>query len=308
MTLQQFEYIIAVSKHKHFGKAAEACGITQSTLSSMIQKLELELDTQIFNRATHPVSLTPLGEEIVKQAEVVMYNSAQVKELALSEKCKEEGEIKLAVIPTIAPYILPNLIKDINKKYPKLKLSIIEERTSNIIEMLNEAKIDVALLATPLDVPNMLEIPIYYEKFVAYVSPNDALHSSKEINSTELPERNLWVLKEGHCLRNQVFNICESESKYSTIYEAGSIDTLIKIVDNNGGYTVIPELHRPFLGKKQQANVRELISPVPNREISLMVRHDFVRERILNILAETIRTIVPPTMIDNRLKKFAIRL
>ena len=308
MTLQQLEYIVTISKYRHFGKAAEACGITQSTLSSMVQKLENELDTQIFDRNTHPISTTTLGEKLIQQAEITLYNASQVVELALSERTKETGTLNLSIIPTIAPYILPKLIKNIRHKYPKLQLSITEEHTSSIIKQLTQAKIDIALLATPLKDSNLLEIPIYYEKFVAYISPDEEIYSQKEIQANQMPSKHLWILQEGHCLRNQMLNICEKASYYSTIYEAGSIDTLIKIVDNNGGYTIIPELHLPLLNNEQLKNIRPFTNPEPNREISLVVRKDFVKEKILNILADTLRNIIPPKMIDNRLKKFAIKL
>ena len=166
----------------------------------------------------------------------------------------------------------------------------------------------MALMATPLNNSQLLEIPLYYEKFVAYISPSENLYGQKEIETNHIPFEHLWVLQEGNCLRNQVLNICEHKSDYSTEYEAGSIDTLIKIVDENGGFTIIPELHVELLRHCQQAKIRRIVNPEPVREISLVVRHDYVRERLLNIVAECIRDIIPDHMIDSRLKKYAIRL
>jgi LysR family hydrogen peroxide-inducible transcriptional activator len=308
MTLQQLEYIVAVDKYRHFVKAAEAQGVTQSTLSSMIQKLEQELDVQIFDRSAHPVRPTLEGEKILQQASVVLYHASQLHEMVLSERELETGEVKMGIIPTVAPYILPRLFKCIHQSHPHVSLHVSEARTSNIVERLQRAELDMALLATPLETDNLLEIPIYYERFLAYVSPSEPVYQQQEIIAAEMPTRHLWLLQEAHCMRGQVMNICHRKSEYSSIYEAGSIDTLVKIVDENGGYTIIPELHAGLLSPAQQANVRPLVNPEPVREISLVVRRDYVRERMLNIMASCVRGIIPEHMIDKRLKKYAIRL
>ncbi len=308
MTLQQMEYIVAVDKYRHFVNAADACNITQSTLSSMIQKLENELDIQIFDRNFHPIKPTLAGERIISQAKILLYNASQLKEIALSEREQVSGEIRMGIISTVAPYILPKLFKMLHKNHPDIMLHVSELRTSNIILRLERAELDMALMATPLNNSQLLEIPLYYEKFVAYISPSENLYGQKEIETNHIPFEHLWVLQEGNCLRNQVLNICEHKSDYSTEYEAGSIDTLIKIVDENGGFTIIPELHVELLRHCQQAKIRRIVNPEPVREISLVVRHDYVRERLLNIVAECIRDIIPDHMIDSRLKKYAIRL
>lgn len=308
MTLQQMEYIVAVDTHRHFVKAAEACGVTQSTLSSMILKLEAELDVQIFDRNSHPVRPTAAGEKIIRQAKVVLYNVSQLRESLLAERGAESGELHLGIIPTVAPYILPKLFRGVHAAYPGVTLRVAEARTEVLVRKLEHAELDMALAATPLGNDGLLEIPVYYEKFVAYVSPGEPLYAQPEIESRRMPAEHLWVLQEGHCLRNQVLNICERKSGYSAIYEAGSIDTLVKIVDENGGYTIIPELHVELLRDEQQERIRRLVDPEPVREISLVVRRDFVRERLLNIIAESVRTIIPEHMVDARLKKFAIKL
>lgn len=308
MTLQQLEYIVAVDKYRHFVNAAEACGITQSTLSSMIQKLENELDVQIFDRNSHPTRPTLAGEAIIRQAKITLFNASQLKEMVLSDKEKESGEIRLGIIPTVAPYILPKLFKTIHATYPQIRLRVFEARTAAIIDRLERAELDMALLATPLNNNELLEIPIYYERFSAYVSPEDPLYQKAEVESHQLPTERLWLLQEGHCLRNQVLNICEQKSGYSATYEAGSIDTLVKIVDENGGYTIIPELHIELLHPRHQQNVKRLSNPEPVREISIVVRKDYVRERLLNIMATSIRKIIPEHMVNERLKKYAIKL
>lgn len=308
MTLQQMEYIVAVDTHRHFVKAAEACGVTQSTLSSMIQKLEAELDVRIFDRNSHPVTLTTAGEAIVRQARVVLYNASQLREMVLSERGQESGEVHLGIIPTVAPYILPRFFRGMRTEHPDVTLRVAEARTEVLVRKLEHAELDMALLATPLNNGELLEIPVYYEKFVAYVSPGEPLSEEPEIESGRMPAEHLWVLQEGHCLRNQVLNICDRKSGYSAIYEAGSIDTLVKIVDENGGYTIIPELHVELLRDFQRERIRRLVNPEPVREISLVVRRDYVRERLLNVVSESIRAIIPEHMVDARLKRFAIKL
>ncbi|MEG2099764.1 MAG: LysR substrate-binding domain-containing protein [Mucinivorans sp.] len=308
MTIQQLEYVVAVDKYRHFVRAAEACGVTQSTLSAMIMKLETELGLTIFDRNSHPVAVTRAGMAVVDQARVVLFNAQQLREMVLSDKQLTSGELSLAIIPTVAPYILPRLFKELSHSNSEVRLRVYEMRTEHIIDKLEKAEVDMAILATPLLRESLLEVPLYYEKFVAYVSPSEPLFAQPEIQARQMPSQHLWVLQEGHCLRNQVFNFCEHRSEYSTMYEAGSIDTLVKIVDENGGYTVIPELHIPLLDVAQQAQIRRFVAPEPVREISLVFRQDYVRQGMVNLIAQAIRTIIPEGMVDSRLKKFAIKL
>ena len=308
MNFQQMEYIVAVDKYRHFVKAADACNVTQSTLSSMIQKLEDELNVQIFDRASHPVRPTPVGEKIIAQAKVVLFNASQLKEMVEEEKTSDTGEIRIGVLSTVAPYILPKLIKDMRLNHKGITLRVIEAQLGNILPKLKNAEIDMALLTTPLENNGLLEIPVYYEKFTAYVCPDEPISKLAAIEAGQLPSKHLWVLQEGHCFRHQVLNICNRKSDYAAIYEAGSIDTLVKIVDENGGYTIIPEMQVGMLSDSQKSKVRPIINPEPVREISLVIREDFVKERLLNIVASSIRSFIPEKMIDPRLKKFAIKL
>ena len=272
MTLQQLEYVLALDKTRHFVRAAELCGVTQPTLSAMIQKLEDELDCKIFDRSRQPIEATEIGKQIIKQALEVVFQANQLKESVHSNKKSISGSLSLAVIPTIAPYLLPKFIASFRELYPDLDLKINELHTSTIIEKLRVAEIDMAILSTPLDDPKILEVPLYYEKFAAYISPSDAIYNRTELSASDMPLDRLWVLEEGHCLRNQVFNFCNEETKHSSIYEAGSIDTLVKIVDMNGGYTVIPELHIDLLSEEQKQNLRAIVNPEATREISIVIR------------------------------------
>lgn len=308
MTLQQLEYVIALSKTKHFVNAAEMCGVTQPTLSMMIQKLEDELDVKIFDRSRHPIEVTIIGKKIIEQAQATLCQLNKIRELISAEKGDISGNINIAIIPTVAPYLLPKFFAEFKRTYPGLSFKFAEIQTSTIEKKLLLGEIDMAILSTPLDNPNILEIPLYYEKFIAYISPNDELYKQKELVSGTLPVEHLWVLEEGHCLRNQVFNFCNNNDISSYAYESGSIDTLIKIVDENGGYTVIPELHIEFLSDTQKKNLRKLVNPEPAREISLVIQQNFIREGQLNAVAETVKKIIPQHMLDPRLKKFAIKI
>jgi len=308
MTLQQLEYVLALDKTRHFVRAAELCGVTQPTLSAMVQKLEDELDCKIFDRSRNPLETTEIGRQIIRQAQDIIIQANQLKETVQAEKQLLTGTLHLAIIPTIAPYLLPKFIASFKNSYPNISLKVSEMHTNTIIEKLRIAEIDMAILSTPLDDLKILEVPLYYEKFAAYISPKDAIYERAELSANDMPLEQLWVLEEGHCLRNQVFNFCTEKVQHTSTYEAGSIDTLVKIVDINGGYTVIPELHIELLSEKQKLNLRNIVNPEATREISVVIRHDFVREGMLNAVAECIKQIIPSHMLDARLKKFAIRL
>ncbi|MBP1630982.1 MAG: transcriptional regulator, LysR family [Bacteroidetes bacterium] len=308
MTLQQLQYLISLDNNRHFLNAAEECGVTQPTLSAMIQKLEDELDVKLFDRTKQPLVTTPIGAEVVAQAKLVLKSAEQLREIISNKRESLEGKLNLAVIPTIAPYLLPKFIIEFRKNYPNVELSIEEMKTSDIVSNLNLSKIDIGILATPLNKPSLLEVPLYYEKFLAYISPKEDLYKQEVLSAKNMPLKNLWVLHEGHCLRDQVFNFCNEKINEKPIYEAGSIDTLIKIIDQNGGYTVIPELHLQFLNPEQIKNTRPIENPQGVREVSVIIRNDYIRERLLNAVVDTVKSIIPEEMIDDRLKKFAVRL
>lgn len=301
------EYIVAVNRYRHFVKASEECGVTQPTLSTMIQKLEDELNVKIFDRNKHPVEPTETGERIIRQAEIALHEIHRIEEMVYNETDMLSGNIRIGIIPTIAPYLIPQFISVFKNDYPDVALAISEMKTNNIIYNLKNSLLDMAIVSTPVDQNDLLEIPLYYEKFVAYFSP-DELEKDMELSAMDMPLDHLWVLQEGHCFRKQIFNFCGKSSKHNTTYEAGSIETLIKIVDNNGGYTVIPELHLPLLSETQKINIREITSPPAVREVSIIIRNDYIKERTINVVADTIKKIIPEHMLDEHLKKFSIKL
>jgi LysR family transcriptional regulator, hydrogen peroxide-inducible genes activator len=300
MNLQQLEYIIAVDNQRHFARAAEKCFVTQPTLSMMIHKLEEELDVKIFDRSTQPVKPTREGEEIIKRAKLILSQVNHLREYSNDLKGEVSGEIKLGIIPTLAPYLLPLFIRNFLDKHPGLRLIIKELRTDEIIAALKTGALDVALLATPLKVAELQEFPLFYEEFFVYASPKEALPKKGYLLKADIKPENLLLLEEGHCLRNQVFNLCElkdkgmQESGFS--YEAGSIETLINLVDRNAGLTIVPELAAKRLTKSQKSQIREFNDPKPSREISLVVWQYFPRKKVLESLKEEILKMIPEEM------------
>ncbi len=307
MTIQQLEYIVALNKFKHFVKAAEYCGVSQPTLSMMIRKLESELEISIFDRSQHPIQPTKVGQRVIEQAERTLLEMKKVQEIVNDDIDALSGNLSIGVIPTLASYIVPNLIKTFKTDYPEIHLAISEMTTENLIDTLNKGELDMFIAATPLEQENFYEIPLYYEKFLAYFS-NSQSHIYKNLSASNMPNENLWILEEGHCFRDQVFNFCTESLSYNQIFESGSIDTLIRIVDTNDGYSVIPELHLPYLSEEQRKNVQDINDPPAIREISIVIRQDFIREKMLNAVANSIKTIIPEHMLDERLKKFSIKL
>lgn len=307
MTLQQLEYIVAVNKYRHFVTASEKCGVTQPTLSMLIKKLEIELDVLIFDRSKHPVVPTQMGERIIEQAEATLRELRKVKELVVAETETLSGPLHIGMIPTLAPYLVPQFMKQFAENYPIVDLHISEMNTATLIRALQKEEVDLFIAATPLEEKDFYEIPLYYESFMAYFSNQHPLRDVP-LSASNMPQENLWVLEEGHCLRDQIFNFCKKTVPYNHTFEAGSIDTLVRIVDLNGGYSVIPELHSTFLTDDQQKNVREINNPPAIREISVVIKKNFIKERMINAVADTVKSIIPNHMLNERLKKFSIKL
>lgn len=311
MNIQQLEYIIAVDNHRHFAKAAEASFVTQPTLSMMIQKLEDELGVKIFDRSQLPVQPTVIGVQIINQARVIVSQVKQIKEIIQEEKGIVQGVFKLGIIPTIAPYLLPKLMKAHDENGYDIVLVIEETTTGQIIEKLLNGALDGAILATPLKNDKIVEHPIYFERFYAYVSPREtSLYAKKYLEEDDLNINRLWLLEEVHCFRGQILRICNMRKRKSShslfSYEAGSINTLINIVDNNSGLTIIPEMAIDELSEEQKKNIRPLKGISPVREISLVTRREFLRERVLDIIISEVKKAVPHALLDPELKKFVV--
>jgi len=305
MTLVQLEYIVAVDTYRSFVTAADKCFVTQPTLSMQVQKLEELLSVKIFDRSKQPVSPTEIGTQIIAQARIILQESGKIKELISSQQQDVLGELRIGVIPTVAPYLLPEVISSMLEKYPELKLLIWEYTTEDIIHHLKTGVLDCGILATPLSDPNITEIPLYYENFVSYISKNSKLYKKKAVDAEDLNDENIWLLNEGHCMRNQVLNICRSTKNnrlQGLEYNTGSVETLVRMVDLNGGATLLPELAITELSAKQMNKVRYFKPAEPVREISLVTHKNFIKKRMLNALKDEILEIIPKAMKQKKKK------
>lgn len=305
MTLVQLEYIVAVDTYRSFVGAAEKCFVTQPTLSMQVQKLEEMLNVKIFDRSKQPVVPTEIGSQIVEQARLVLQESQKIKEIISSQQQDVVGELKVGIIPTVAPYLLPRVISSMMEKYPDLKLLIWEYTTEDIIHHLKTGVLDCGIMATPLADPAITEIPMYYENFVTYISKNSKLFKKKTIDANDLEDENIWLLNEGHCMRSQVLNICRSTKDnrlQGLTYNTGSVETLIRMVDVNNGATLLPELALAELTAKQLSKVRSFKSPEPVREISLATHKNYIKKRMLNALRDEILAVIPKAMKQKKKK------
>jgi LysR family transcriptional regulator, hydrogen peroxide-inducible genes activator len=298
MNLQQLEYIVAVDVHRHFVRAADSCFVTQATLSMMIRKLEDELGAKIFDRSKQPVIPTDIGRAIIEQARIIIRETKRLEELVNIEKGLVNGHMRLGIIPTLAPYLLPLFLPAFTQAYPQVHLHVVELNTDTIIRHLEDQKLDAALLATPLNQSSLSETPLFYEQFLVYASPNSALMRKKYVLASDIDIHKLWLLEEGHCLRNQVLDLCELKKKESDSfqldYEAGSIETLKKLVKINEGITIIPELALLDLSENEMEQIRFFKPPVPVREISMVTYRHFIKERLVAAINETILHVLPP--------------
>ncbi|TDW99330.1 hydrogen peroxide-inducible genes activator [Dinghuibacter silviterrae] len=300
MNFQQLEYIVAVDTYRHFATAAEKCFVTQPTLSMMIQKLEDELGAKIFDRSRQPVVTTEVGKPIVEQARIILKETAHLKELVRERQGTIAGELKVGIIPTLAPYLLPLFVKTFLKKYPLVRLVITELRTETIIEQLKSGALDVGILVTPLGDAHLTELPLFYEEFVVYTAKNEPIWGKKYVLAEDIDVKHLWLMEEGHCMRSQILNLCELRKQVADHdnfhYEAGSIETLIKMVEANAGVTILPELAARDLGARQQKNLRYFKDPAPVREVSLTIHRHYVRRKLVDKLKEEILRQIPDGM------------
>ena len=307
MTLQQLRYIVAIDDHRHFGKAAEACGLTQSTLSLMVKKLEEELDVRIFDRDAHPVTPTAIGRKVIDRAKVVLYNTDQLVEMTRSEKEMLSGPLKIALISTLSPVLIPGLFKYMGEHHPTIDLNIEEMLSDTLKDKLHKAEVDMGILAGPVEEPGLLEIPLYHERFLAYVSPDNPAYAQESIRTQTLRDQPIWIIRDG--LR-QLYprDVKQGTFTFDRFFEGGRVGILIQVVNDNGGITIIPETHSGFILYSQQHCLRPIVDPVPGRTISLVIRSDFIHEAKLNAVVDAIKQIIPGEMLDNVLRKGRLTL
>jgi LysR family hydrogen peroxide-inducible transcriptional activator len=313
MTITQLEYAVAVATYHSFVAAAERCFVTQPTLSMQIQKLEEELGVKLFDRNNRPNTVTAIGAPIIEQAKVILSECDKVFELVKSSQGIVAGRFKLAVIPSVAPYLMPGLLERYAQDYPDVRLQVKEMETAQIIAALKNNEIDAAIVSTPLENSSIQEYPLFYEPFVGYFSEGEKALKKKLIAPTDIEMDRLLLLNEGHCMRNQVLDLCsdhihEIQAKKNFQYDSSNVDTLRKLVDKSKGMTVLPELAVNDFTEDQQDRVRYFEDPEPVREISLVTNNQFVKVTLLQSLIDEILLLVPEKMRAQTKKRKILRI
>lgn len=294
MNIQQLEYLIAVDKYKHFGKAALACFITQPTLSAMIQKFEDEVDVKIFDRTTHPIRTTDLGVQIIAEAKKVIDSINELKSKANLLNNVLAGKVNLGIIPTVSSFILPTQIFSFLKENPKIELNVKEMTTDNIIKSLKSGELDAGIIATPYDAASeFYQDFLFNEELMLYSSEIETKKDSFVVPE-EISSDKVWLLEEGNCLRSQFENICqlkENSMKPKNLdFLASNINTLIQMVDKVGGITILPELAIPQLSDVQINKISRFRPPFPFREISLIYYKPTYKQKILDEMILSIQS------------------
>ena len=304
MTFIQLEYIIAVDTYRHFATAAKHCFVTQPTLSMQIRTLEDDLGTKIFDRSKQPVIPTETGEEIVKQARIIIHEVKMMQQLVREKQGKLQGELRIGIIPTLAPYLLPMFLQPFLAKYPEIKIRVKEMTTDIIVQKLKTGRIDVGLLVTPLQDNTIKEYPLFYEELVAYVSKKNAAYKKQYVLAADIDLKELWLLEEGHCFRSQIVNLCElkkqNKEQSHFEYEAGSVETLRKMVEMHNGVTILPELATLDFTIRQLNMVRHFQAPAPVREVSMVTHRDYIKKKLVDVLKAEIIVNLPKKITLNK--------
>jgi LysR family hydrogen peroxide-inducible transcriptional activator len=286
MNIQQLEYIVAVDNHRHFVQAAEHCHVTQPTLSMMIRKLEDELGIKIFDRTKQPIVPTGIGRQIIDQAKTILRETGKMQELARHFNGDLSGELHIGIIPTIAPYLLPHFVQPFIETYPDIRLNVSEMITERIISELRLGNLDAGIVATISGENNLQEVSLYTD-----------LYSKQYILPGDIEPNELWLLEEGHCIRTQIQRLCElsrnSQFGNSFNYRSGSIETLVRMVDRNGGITILPQLAIEELSEERKKHIRHFKSPEPAREVCLVINREQVKTRLIEALRDGIIACIP---------------
>lgn len=300
ITLTQLEYIIAVDTYRHFVTASEKCFVTQPTLSMQIKKLEDDLGVMIFDRTKQPIVPTEIGAKIIEQARITLSAGKKIPELIKENSNTVSGELTIGIIPSLAPYLLPRFIGSFTQKYPLVKVKIIELMTEEIILQLKKDVIDVGILVTPLNEAGVIEKPLFYEKMVLYIHKDHPLAKKRILKTTDIATPDLWLLSKGHCFRSQVMNLCSyqrsAQNELPFEYESGSLETLKKFVEKEGGFTLLPELAIEEEEKKSEIRIKQF-DITPLREVSFAYTRNYSKKRLLELLEIDIRKSIPKVML-----------
>ncbi len=301
MTLRQLRYVVAVDRTRHFTKAAEECGVTQPTLSSQIRKLERALGVQIFHRTRMRVRPTDIGREIVEQARIVLREASRLREWPRKADGEVAGELRLGVIPTVGPWVLPPALPALVARHPKLSLVVEELKTSELLERLRSDRLDAGLVATPSDLADLDYRPLFEEPFFGYLSPEHRLADRTRLRREDLKLADLWLLQEGHCFRDQVLDLCSdltppTGTPRSLSFESGNLDTLKRLVDGGGGMTLLPGLAVRGLTDEERSRVRPFEAPAPARTVCFVHGRTYLKRAAREALLEVLIHSVPSAL------------
>ncbi|WP_337844521.1 hydrogen peroxide-inducible genes activator [Thermus sp.] len=287
MTLDQLRYLVALDEERHFTRAAERVFLTQPALSIQIRRLEEELGVVLFDRSKRPLEPTEMGRKVVAQARRVLEEVERLKALARGEEELFQGPFRLGVIPTLGPYLLPRLLPRLRARFPGLELSVREELTPGILEGLLEGRLDAGLIGTEEQAPGLETHPLFQEAFLAYLSPHHPLYAQEALHPLEIPLEDTWILAEGHCFREQVLAACRpSLGNRKVEFQSGDLETLVRLVEEVGGLTLLPEVALWTLPREKRRHLRPLAPPGAGRTIHLVVRSGALKRPLALALGE----------------------
>jgi LysR family hydrogen peroxide-inducible transcriptional activator len=308
-TITQLEYVLAVEKYRHFGKASAACHISQPTLSVQIQKIEQELNIVIFDRIKKPILATEEGKRFLEQARSVIREHQKLVQISKKSTGEVSGKFRLGIIPTVASSLLPLFVHEFSRKFPKVELYVEEGKTETLIADLRDDRVDGAILVTPLLEADIKEHPLYYDPFVLYLSQGNPLLKKDAVTENDLDGAEMWLLRDGHCFKNQVVKFCSIAAEHDAVlksihFQSGSLETLKNVVRKSRGYTMLPALFARSLPEAEyKAHVRRFKPPVPVREVSLAYRREHWKYEIVNAIEKTVAEVVPPELLQKARKE-----
>lgn len=299
MTLLQLTYLLALDKHRHFRRAAESCFVTQPTLSTQVQNLEEELGVVLFDRTARPIEPTRIGREVIRQARVVLAAAERLAQLVQEAAQEMEGELRVGILSTLAPYLLPLVIAPFARRYPGVALVFEERPAAEIAEHIRRDLLDAGLVATTVAGRGIAEVPLFEEPLVGYVAPGHRLYGHRTLSTRDLHRDDLWLMSEGHCFRDQTLALLESPSssgpEQNVIeFASGNLETLQRLVDRGHGMTLLPLLAVQVEGSHAPELVRPFRRPVPSRTVRLLHAETLVKRRPIEALAaEIVATVAP---------------
>lgn len=297
MNLQDLRYLVAVADHRHFGRAAEACFVSQPTLSTQIKKLERELGVELIERNPRRIMLTSVGESVVERARVVLRETDNIREVARRSTDPEAGSLRIGLFPTLAPYLLPHVVPVLHERFPKLELLLVEEKSAVVHQRLREGQLDVGLLALPVHDDHLHCEPLFSEEFVLAVPTDHPLSRVKgSVRTSVLSGDNVLLLEEGHCLRDQALSICQlAGAEERSGFRATSLETLRQMVAAGVGVTLLPQLAvQPPVPQSGDVDLVRFDAPAPSRQIAMFWRRTSAYADFLPQVAEVIREVASP--------------